>query len=53
MANFKRGKTKRRVRCTLCTPVKWLGNNKGRKKADFSERRDREKLRKFVLEQLN
>jgi len=30
MANFKRGKTKRSVRCTLCTPHRWMGNNKGR-----------------------
>lgn len=30
MANFKRQKTKRNVRCTLCTPTKWMGNTKGR-----------------------
>lgn len=29
--NYKRGKTKRRVRCTMCTPYRWMGNNKGRK----------------------
>ena len=32
MANYKRGKSRRQVRCTLCTPHKWLGNNKPRKK---------------------
>jgi hypothetical protein len=33
MANFKRGKCKRQVKCTLCTPHKYLGNHKGRFKA--------------------
>lgn len=32
VANFKKGKTKRRVKCTLCTKYRWLGNNKGRKR---------------------
>lgn len=32
MANFKRKKTKRNVRCTMCTYYRWLGNNKGRKR---------------------
>ena len=32
MANFKRKKTKRRVRCTMCTKFRWMGNNKGRKR---------------------
>jgi len=31
--NFKRPKTKRRVRCTICTPHRWQGNNKNRFKA--------------------
>lgn len=30
MANFKRKKAKRQVRCTMCTQHRWLGNNKGR-----------------------
>jgi hypothetical protein len=30
MANFKRTKTKRRVRCTICTKYRWMGNAKGR-----------------------
>lgn len=33
MANFKRGKTRRNVRCTMCTQNRFLGNNKGRFKA--------------------
>lgn len=33
MANFKRGKTKRNVRCTLCTSDRWKGNSKDRFKA--------------------
>lgn len=32
MANFKRQKTRRRVRCTLCTPHRWEGNSKRRLK---------------------
>lgn len=31
MSNFKRGKTKRRVRCTMCTKFRWRGNNNGRR----------------------
>lgn len=30
MANFKRKKSKRQVRCTLCTSYSWLGNHKER-----------------------
>jgi len=30
MANFKRKKSKRTVKCTLCTPDRWKGNNKDR-----------------------
>ena len=33
MANYKRSKTKRNVRCTLCTSYRWFGNGKGRFKA--------------------
>jgi hypothetical protein len=29
--NFKRKKTKRCVRCTMCTQHRWLGNSKERK----------------------
>lgn len=36
---FKRKKTKRRVRCTLCTPHRWMGNAKGRFKAKEEARR--------------
>ncbi len=28
--NFKRGKSKRVVRCTLCTKTRWMGNAKSR-----------------------
>lgn len=31
--NFKRTKTKRNVKCTMCTSHRWLGNNKSRFKA--------------------
>ncbi len=29
--NFKRKKSKKVVRCTLCTPHRWLGNHKERR----------------------
>lgn len=49
MAHFKRQKTKRRVRCTLCTPHKWMGNNKGRRgDMALAENRDPQKLRRAV-----
>jgi hypothetical protein len=30
--NYKRKKARRNVRCTLCTDLRWLGNNNGRRK---------------------
>jgi len=39
MANFKRHKSKRIVRCTLCTTFRWLGNGKDR----FDVKTSREK----------
>jgi hypothetical protein len=38
MAHFKRRKSRRRVRCTLCTPHRWRGNGKGRHKERFEAR---------------
>ena len=35
MAHHKRKKSKRRVRCTMCTQYRWLGNSKGRQKARY------------------
>lgn len=32
MANWKRKKCRKRVRCTLCTDVRWLGNKSSRLK---------------------
>jgi hypothetical protein len=49
MANFKRKKSKRSVRCTLCTPLRWLGNNTGRKPLELSRRRDQHKVRAAML----
>lgn len=40
MANFKRNKSKRRVRCTLCTKYRWMGNNKGRTKSKYALRKE-------------
>jgi|GEM_PF-5721371 len=39
------GKRKRKVRCTLCTDVRWLGNSTGRfKPKDEVEMRDKKRL---------
>lgn len=39
------GKRRRSVRCTLCTPYRWMGNGKGRfKPRDEQEMRDRKRL---------
>jgi hypothetical protein len=35
MANHKRKKSKRQVKCTLCTQYRWLGNSKERMKAKY------------------
>lgn len=32
MANFKRRKSKRQVRCTICTKYRWLGNARSKKR---------------------
>ena len=45
--NHKRGKTRRNVRCTLCTPWRWRGNHKSRHK-------ERETiLRRITREEMN
>jgi len=37
--NHKRGKCRRNVRCTLCTPHRWQGNSRNRFKGrDLSKR---------------
>jgi hypothetical protein len=47
--NHKRKTTKRRVRCTICTPYRWLGNNKGRfGTMALAENRDRQKLARLI-----
>jgi hypothetical protein len=49
MANFKRKKSKRQVKCTICTTHRWKGNSKDRfKKADKSA----EKLYSNILKNL-
>lgn len=45
--NFKKRKTKRNVRCTLCTPNKWKGNNAGRFKS--KEEYTKKELKKIML----
>lgn len=48
MANFKRNKPKQRVRCTMCTTYRWLGNNSGRAKYTLSKHRDRQKVLNLI-----
>jgi hypothetical protein len=38
VANFKRKRCRRQVRCTLCTADRWKGNGKDRFKAKNSQR---------------
>ena len=47
MARFKRGRCRRRVRCSLCTTHRWLGNAKGRFPA-----RDEMEMRRSPLDDL-
>ena len=35
MAHHRRKKSKRVVKCTLCNPYSWLGNNKEKTKAKY------------------
>lgn len=41
--HFKRKKTKRCVRCTLCSQFKWLGNSKGKKRISDLKNDDKAK----------
>lgn len=43
MANHKRGKSKRSVKCTMCTQHRWMGNAKGRDKAKNEEHKKHSK----------
>ena len=38
MANFKRKRCRRQVRCTMCTPCRWKGNGKDRFKVKDSKK---------------
>ena len=49
--NFKRTKSKRNVRCTICTPDRWMGNNKSRFKEKFEA--DRTEADKEIKEYLD
>lgn len=53
MANYKRPKTKRRVRCTICTPHRWRGNGKGRHAPVIAESRERQKISREVRGEVN
>lgn len=43
MANHKRKKTKRSVKCTMCTQHRWMGNAKGRDKAKNESKKKQDK----------
>lgn len=54
MANFKRKKCKKNVKCTICTTHRWLGNRSGRFKIkDEIEIRDKERLKEYVYNKRN
>lgn len=38
MAHFKRKRSKRSVKCTMCTQYRWYGNNSGRMKPKYAAR---------------
>jgi hypothetical protein len=48
MANFKRKKTKRNVKCTMCTQWRWMGN-----KAERMRISDRRKLQNVLKSDLD
>ena len=50
--HYKRPKTKRRVRCTLCTPHRWQGNNRNRFKAkeESLSRDDKKELKRLTYD---
>jgi hypothetical protein len=41
--HYKRKKSKRNVRCTLCTQLRWRGNSKAKKRISDLRNHDREK----------
>ena len=47
MSNFKRGKPKQSVRCTLCTQARWRGNHQGR----FKEKEEAERNRDIAVDE--
>lgn len=47
--NYKRKKSRRNVRCTICTTHRWKGNAAGRRSDMMvSDRRDRQKIKREV-----
>ena len=45
MANYKRKKSKRVCRCTLCTKYRWMGNSDQRKR--MSDKRNDELVKSY------
>ncbi len=51
--NFKRKKSRRQVKCTICTTHRWKGNAAGRRSdLVMSDRRDGQKIKRDVQAQL-
>jgi hypothetical protein len=46
--HYKRKKSKRNVRCTMCTQLRWLGNNRGKKR--ISDQKQFDKTKEQLLE---
>lgn len=44
VANFKRKKCRRQVRCTLCTDVRWRGNSSRRHKGQLRRPRNEKQV---------
>ena len=47
--HYKRKKSKRNVRCTLCTQLRWRGNSKSKKRISDLRNDDREKAERTTM----
>lgn len=47
--HYKRKKSKRNVRCTLCTQLRWRGNSKSKKRISDLRNDDREKAERTTI----
>ncbi len=49
MANYRRKKSKRKVKCTMCTPHRWYGNssNRHKSKEQSKKKEDKKEIKKY------